>query len=89
MIVALALTSTTANHDRRDCYGRVSDQNRRKKLQNSYFRQVLFTGLHSQLVVMALAPGEEIGMETHNEIDQFIRVDESNGKAILTVRNTL
>jgi len=38
---------------------------------------------------MALAPGEEIGMETHNEIDQFIRVDESNGKAILTVRNTL
>ena len=54
-----------------------------KTLQNSYFRQVLFTGPHSQLVVMALAPGEEIGLETHAKVDQFIRVEEGKGKAIL------
>ena len=39
--------------------------------ENKYFRQVLFTGVHSQLVVMALKPGEEIGEEVH-EVDQFI-----------------
>ena len=54
-----------------------------KTLANSYFREVLFTGPHSQLVVMALAPGEEIGMETHDEVDQFIRVETGKGKAIL------
>jgi mannose-6-phosphate isomerase-like protein (cupin superfamily) len=54
-----------------------------KTQQNSYFREVLFTGPHSQLVVMALAPGEEIGLETHDELDQFIRVEAGTGKAIL------
>jgi mannose-6-phosphate isomerase-like protein (cupin superfamily) len=54
-----------------------------KTRQNSYFRQVLFTAPHSQLVVMTLAPKEEIGMETHAEVDQFIRVEEGSGKAIL------
>ena len=54
-----------------------------KTRQNSYFRQVLFTASHSQLVVMTLAPREEIGMETHAEVDQFIRVEEGTGKAIL------
>ena len=51
--------------------------------QNAYFREVLFTGPHSQLVVMALQPGEEIGLETHDDVDQFIRVETGNGKAIL------
>ena len=54
-----------------------------KTLQNENFREVLFTGPHSQLVVMALQPGEEIGMETHGDIDQFIRVETGQGKAIL------
>lgn len=54
-----------------------------KSLANNYFRQVLFTGPHSQLVVMALAPGEDIGMETHEDVDQFIRVEAGRGKAIL------
>ncbi len=52
-------------------------------LGNQYFRQVLFTGPHSQLVVMSLAPGEDIGMETHPDVDQFIRVEAGSGKAIL------
>ena len=37
----------------------------KKSLANAYFREVLFTGAHSQLVVMSLKPGEDIGMETH------------------------
>jgi len=51
--------------------------------QNDYFREVLFTGPLSQLVVMSLQPGEEIGLEIHPETDQFIRVEEGEGKAIL------
>ena len=50
---------------------------------NDYFREVLFTGHRSQLVVMSLQPGEEIGLETHPETDQFIHVKEGYGKAIL------
>ena len=55
----------------------------KKSLENSYFREVLFTGPHCQLVVMALNPGEEIGQETHPDTDQFIRVETGEGKAIL------
>lgn len=54
-----------------------------KSLKNEYFREVLFTGPHSQLVVMALKPGEDIGMEVHGDVDQFIRVEAGEGKAIL------
>lgn len=45
-------------------------------LQNVNFRQVLFTGKRAQLVVMALAPGQEIGREIHADVDQFFRVEE-------------
>lgn len=55
----------------------------KKSLDNGYFREVLFTGPHSQLVVMSLKPGEDIGMETHGSVDQFIRVEAGQGKAIL------
>ena len=51
----------------------------KKTLQNDYFRQVLFTGKHAQLVVMALEPGEEIGNEVHTKVDQFFRIEQ--GKA--------
>ena len=54
-----------------------------KTLENNYFRQVLYTAPHSQLVVMTLRPGEEIGMETHGDGDQFIRVEAGEGVAIL------
>ncbi len=55
----------------------------KKTEKNKYFREVLFTSRLSQLVVMALKPKEEIGMETHGDTDQFIRVEEGTGKAIL------
>ncbi len=54
-----------------------------KTLRNTHFREVLATGEHLQLVVMSLLPGEEIGLETHHEIDQFIRVEAGEGKAVL------
>ncbi len=54
-----------------------------KTLKNDYFREVLFTTDKSQLVVMALKPGEEIGMEVHPEHDQFIRIESGKGKAIM------
>ena len=54
-----------------------------KSLQNSYFREVLFTTNKSQLVVMTLKPGEDIGMEVHPEHDQFIRIESGTGKAIM------
>ena len=50
--------------------------------ENAYFRKVLFTGMHSQLVVMALRPGEEIGEEVH-EVDQFIYLVKGEGLAVV------
>ena len=54
-----------------------------KTLNNSYFRQVLYTTKRSQLVIMTLQPGEEIGMEHHEGHDQFIRIEEGEGIALL------
>lgn len=51
--------------------------------QNGFFRHVLYTTAHSQLVVMALLPGEEIGMEVHPDHDQFIRFETGKGKVVL------
>jgi mannose-6-phosphate isomerase-like protein (cupin superfamily) len=51
--------------------------------KNSDFRRVLYTGKHSQLVLMSLKPGEEIGMETHGDIDQFFRFEEGDGKVVI------
>ncbi len=51
-------------------------------VQNGEFRRVLYTAEHCQLVVMALKPGEEIGAEVH-ELDQFFRVEEGTGEAVL------
>jgi len=50
--------------------------------RNNNFRQVLYTAKNSQLVVMSLKPGEEIGEEVH-QLDQFIRIEEGEGKAVL------
>ncbi|MBL0176899.1 MAG: cupin domain-containing protein [Ignavibacteria bacterium] len=49
---------------------------------NEEFRRVLYTAPHSQLVVMSLKPGEEIGEEVHT-LDQFFRVEEGSGEAVL------
>lgn len=51
--------------------------------ENTDYRRVLYTGQYSQLVVMCLQPGEEIGAEVHEGIDQFIRVEEGVAKVIL------
>ena len=51
-------------------------------VKNEDFRQVLYTAKNCQLVIMALKPKEEIGMEVH-KLDQFFRVEEGNGEAIL------
>ncbi|RJR25923.1 cupin domain-containing protein [Candidatus Microgenomates bacterium] len=54
-----------------------------KTLENNKFRQVLFTAPHSQLVLMTLKSGEDIGTEVHNDVDQFFRVESGTGKAVL------
>lgn len=54
-----------------------------KTLKNKYFREVLFTAHNSQLVVMSLLPNEEIGTEVHSTVDQFLRIEQGNGKAVL------
>jgi mannose-6-phosphate isomerase-like protein (cupin superfamily) len=51
--------------------------------KNNYFRQVLFTGKHTQLVVMCLQKGEEIGNEVHPNTDQFFRIEEGEAKFVL------
>lgn len=50
--------------------------------KNEYYRQVLFTARHTQLVLMNLKPGEEIGEEVH-ELDQFIRFEAGDGSVVL------
>ena len=56
--------------------------------KNKYFRKVLFTGKHLQLVVMCLQGGEEIGKEIHDTVDQFFRVEAGNAKFILNDTET-
>lgn len=51
--------------------------------ENSDFRKVLYTASHSQLVLMNLKPGEEIGLETHDENDQFFRFEAGEGKVLI------
>ena len=48
--------------------------------ENADFRRVLYTGKHSQLVLMSLRPGEEIGEETHDDVDQFFRFEKGEGE---------
>ena len=50
---------------------------------NDCFRKVLYTGEHMQLVLMSLKPGEDIGLETHDENDQFFRFEQGVGKVII------
>ncbi len=52
-------------------------------LENNNFRKVLYTSKNGQVVVMSLLPNEEIGMEVHEDNDQFFRIDEGEGKVII------
>ena len=60
----------------------------KQTLDNNYFRQVLFTGKHAQLVVMCLQPGEEIGNEVHPNVDQFFRIEEGEAKFVFNGKET-
>ena len=51
--------------------------------KNTDFRRVLYTGKHSQLVLMSLSPAEEIGEEVHPHIDQFFRFEQGEGKVVI------
>ena len=50
--------------------------------KNKKFRKVLYTGKYAQLVVMCLQPGEEIGNEVHDAVDQFFRIEEGKAKFV-------
>lgn len=55
----------------------------RATLDNSTFRTVVFTGEHTQLTVMWLAPGEDIGRESHPDRDQFLRIERGQARVEL------
>lgn len=52
-------------------------------IDNSNFRKVIFTGDHLQLVLMNIKPGEEIGEEVHDSVDQFFKLKSGSGRAII------
>ncbi len=52
--------------------------------KNKYFRQVLYTGKYAQLVLMSLLPGEEIGNEVHQTVDQFFRIEVGEAKFVFS-----
>lgn len=52
-------------------------------LKNDFFRKEIFTGEHLQITVMSIQPGQDIGIETHPHTDQFLRVEQGSGKAII------
>jgi mannose-6-phosphate isomerase-like protein (cupin superfamily) len=49
-------------------------------LENDSFRTVVFTGGHTQLTLMSLAPGEDIGLEAHPHVDQFLRLEQGRAR---------
>jgi len=59
------------------------DNIEKSTVENTNFRKVLYTGPHSQLVLMALQPNEEIGEEVHADNDQFFRFEKGQGKVII------
>jgi mannose-6-phosphate isomerase-like protein (cupin superfamily) len=58
--------------------------------QNTNFRTAVWTGEHIQVTLMSLKPGEDVGLEAHPELDQFIRIEQGKGLAMMgTVKNNL
>lgn len=55
----------------------------RATIRNNFFRQVVWTTIHQQLVLMSIPPGQDIGLEVHPENDQFIRIERGTGLAVL------
>jgi mannose-6-phosphate isomerase-like protein (cupin superfamily) len=57
-------------------------------IANEDFRRVVFTGPNTQLVLMTLRPGEDIGLETHEDLDQFLRIEAGHGYVQLDGKRT-
>lgn len=55
----------------------------KETIDNKNFRKVVATATHSQVVLMSLKPGEEIGSETHHRVDQFFRFEKGEGKVVV------
>lgn len=55
----------------------------KETLENNNFRKVLYTAKNSQLVLMSLKPGEDIGLEVHSENDQFFRFEQGDGQVVI------
>lgn len=51
--------------------------------QNNTFRTALWTGEHLQLTLMSINPGEDIGLEVHPKVDQFLRIEQGRGVAVM------
>ncbi|TAK89132.1 cupin domain-containing protein [Patescibacteria group bacterium] len=60
-------------------FGNLEDQT----VKNTDFRRVLYTGKHTQLVLMSLPPNGEIGTETHADNDQFLRFEQGSGRVVV------
>ena len=56
------------------------DNIERLTVENDNFRKVVHTGKHSQLTVMSIPPGGEIGWEAHGHLDQFLRIEQGKGR---------
>lgn len=56
---------------------------------NTYYRHVVYTNPKQQLVLMSLEPGEDIELETHRGVSQFIRIEEGNGYALVEDKKRL
>jgi len=57
-------------------------------VNNNFFRKVLYTGEHCQLVLMSLKPKEDIGEEVHEDTDQFFRIDSGSGVVVINDKET-
>jgi mannose-6-phosphate isomerase-like protein (cupin superfamily) len=55
----------------------------KETLENEFFRKEVFTGKYLQMTLMTLQPGEEIGAEIHGNIDQFLRIEQGSGRALI------
>ncbi len=55
----------------------------KETLENDFFRKEVFTGKLMQMTVMSILPGDDIGAEVHNDTDQFLRIEQGTGKAII------
>jgi mannose-6-phosphate isomerase-like protein (cupin superfamily) len=67
------------NGVKKGCVVNLEEETRK----NTDFRRVLYTGKNCQLVLMRLKPMEDIGMETHDDVDQFFRFEEGQGAVVI------